>query len=498
MAKFISDEEMSKIELNSIDSKPSKKIISDEEMNILEASQPSEIDSAIRGAAQGASFGFADEVTGGVEALWEKAKGNPEEFGRLYQKSRDESREKYKLAEQVNPASYLTGQVGGAIGTSFVPGLQGASIGKLALQGAAQGLGSSEADLTKGEIGQAAIDTGLSAGLGAGIGYAAPKVMSGLSKIGSKVSGVLDDIGESSIKNATGATGKQLQNFEEGIGRKLYNEGQVRFADTAENIAQRVTQSSDEAIQNIDESLKLLDNQGVSLNVDDIVKSIQDNIDVLQKDPSKASIVKQLQNEIENTLNIGRKNPLSLSQAENIKRGYQSKVNWNTPETNPANRAISNIYKDSVEEAALKANPELSNVFTEGKKTFGRLAPIKEAAERRAAVQNQSQFGNLMDVASAGVGLYGVAEGDPLTSATAGIAGRRFIAPRIASSIGVSAFKIADALKSNPEQFGKFAKYLQDAASRGGNSLAATHFILQQTNPEYQETSSKLFGEDNE
>ena len=44
---------------------------------------------------------------------------------------------------------------------------------------------------------------------------------------------------------------------------------------------------------------------------------------------------------------------------------------------------------------------------------------------------------------------------------------------------------IEEQVKSNPQRFGKFAPVLQNAASRGPQGIAATHFILQ-NNPEYR------------
>jgi len=51
---------------------------------------------------------------------------------------------------------------------------------------------------------------------------------------------------------------------------------------------------------------------------------------------------------------------------------------------------------------------------------------------------------------------------------------------------------IGKMLQTTPEVFGKFTPILQKAAERGGNSLAATHFLLQQTQPEYQDMTSNL------
>jgi hypothetical protein len=52
---------------------------------------------------------------------------------------------------------------------------------------------------------------------------------------------------------------------------------------------------------------------------------------------------------------------------------------------------------------------------------------------------------------------------------------------------GAIAGKIIDwYAKNEPSKFGKFANAIAEAASRGPGALAATHYVLQQTNPEYR------------
>jgi len=179
---FISDDDMIKLEETQANPAPSN-IISDSEMAELEASQPSKLESATRGIVQGATAGFADEVSGGMEALWEAAKGNPTTFGELYKAKRDESRANFKKAEEANPKTYMAGQLGGAVGTGIATG--GAGLGALVAQGAAQGLGSSEADLTEGEFGEALKDTATGAGTAAILGGASKAVGGLASKLGS-------------------------------------------------------------------------------------------------------------------------------------------------------------------------------------------------------------------------------------------------------------------------------------------------------------------------
>lgn len=139
-------------------------------------SDVSQVESALRGAAQGASFGFADELTGAIEA----GLINPE---KTYEQARNESRANYAKAQEANPGTYIAGNVGGAIlpalvsgGTSAVgsglstAGLIGSAgaktiaglVGQGALQGGLQGLGESEGD----NIGDIARDVATGTALG--------------------------------------------------------------------------------------------------------------------------------------------------------------------------------------------------------------------------------------------------------------------------------------------------------------------------------------------
>lgn len=81
----------------------------------------SELESVVRGLAQGASFGFADELTGAFEA----ATGE-----KTYTQARDESRAAYDQAEKANPKSYLTGNIGGSLLGMFIPGMGWVNAGK--------------------------------------------------------------------------------------------------------------------------------------------------------------------------------------------------------------------------------------------------------------------------------------------------------------------------------------------------------------------------------
>lgn len=184
MGKFISDTDMEKMEGSG---KP--RFISDDDMAAHEENnQTSALESGLRGLAQGASLGFADEITGGLESL----RGD-----KTYEQARDESRANYHKAEDDNPLTYGAGQLGGGAATMLVPG---AGVAKLAGLGAAAGLGNSEAD----NIGDQAVDTLK----GAGIGLAA----SAIPGIGSMGKNVIDEVATTPLAGpAQGMVGKAMQ-----------------------------------------------------------------------------------------------------------------------------------------------------------------------------------------------------------------------------------------------------------------------------------------------
>lgn len=143
--------------------------------------------SALRGAGQGVTFGFADEMAGGLSALGSVF--SDEKFGDAYKRSRDEARELNRLAQEANPISFGTGAAVGGVGSSLIPVVgqvgrlgQGATLGARVLGGmkagaglgAAAGVGMSEADLTKGEIGGLAKDAAVSGAFGGAFGGAIP------------------------------------------------------------------------------------------------------------------------------------------------------------------------------------------------------------------------------------------------------------------------------------------------------------------------------------
>ena len=179
---------------------------------IEEKQAPSKLESAMRGYAQGGTFGLADELTAGIGAA--KDVLTRKDYSPL---SASDWRDAYKgwvgtvrradkEAKEANPMTYGAAEIGSGIATSFIPGARvlnpsaGASAAKMVGTGAAggglAGFGYSEAD----NLGDLAIDTAIGAGIGGAAGAVVPAGKYAIKKGGQ----ALDAIGDLS-KGASGA-----------------------------------------------------------------------------------------------------------------------------------------------------------------------------------------------------------------------------------------------------------------------------------------------------
>lgn len=183
--------------------------------------------SPVYGAANGATLGFGDEIIGGISTpiqaavnLLPKSLARRWDFAQApaadaYRMARDDYRGQDRAAQKASPGGYAAGELGGTVLSSFLPGLgvaKGAGalqvLGRTALAGAGAGLGNSQADLTQGDVGRAALDTGV----GAGAGLAAGGVGLGLGKLGryaaAKVVGIDETVARKAAAEAAETTAK--------------------------------------------------------------------------------------------------------------------------------------------------------------------------------------------------------------------------------------------------------------------------------------------------
>jgi hypothetical protein len=278
--------------------------------------QVSQTESAIRGGAQGLSFGFADEATARLESI---LKNKP------YEQALQESRAAYKQAQEANPITYTGSEFAGGVLPSFIPGIgqaaTGAKLGRLAAigagTGALSGLGFSEGETVE----QVAKDVGI----GTALGGALPVIPTAARYALEKAKPILDTGIKAGISAITGKGSQYLEKLER-------NPEQIKrmekiFTETApEEISKLSNQLADvatsdpfgkRALAYSRKSYKILDNAGDSIKIDrNQITEYLNNI-AASKSTSTSKVDKYLVEELSKRADdISKKYPETLNGRE--------------------------------------------------------------------------------------------------------------------------------------------------------------------------------------
>lgn len=147
-------------------------------------------EAALSGAVEGLTLSLDDEILGALQApvasVMSEKPLSLDELLNQYRTARDRRREQKAQIAKDRPGTVLAANLAGGLAPALFTGgssllatgakaLAPTTLKGIATVGGIAGLGASEADLTKGEISQAAIDTALGAGTGAILGKVAPK-----------------------------------------------------------------------------------------------------------------------------------------------------------------------------------------------------------------------------------------------------------------------------------------------------------------------------------
>lgn len=166
------EEERELAEIDSkLESQAPQGLSSDEEQELAQIDEqltridtPSATEAGARGAVQGLSFGFADEISGAVESAF---------TDKSYEESRDESRAAFDRAEKAHQAAFMGGEIVGGLASGIATGGAGAGMRGAAVLGGLYSLGSSNKTGT---------DLAKDAAIGAALGAAGEKVLRGIGK----------------------------------------------------------------------------------------------------------------------------------------------------------------------------------------------------------------------------------------------------------------------------------------------------------------------------
>lgn len=154
----------------------------------------------LEGAAQGVTFGFADEIEGGARALYGKITGDQRPIGDIYGEAVAKPRQRIKDAADTNPWAYYSGEIGSALavpGGLARVGIQGPlartvgqSLGTRSLAAAKEGAaygGAYGAGKSEGGAANMATGTLTGAGTGAAIGFAIPGAVDVAGAVGQRI-----------------------------------------------------------------------------------------------------------------------------------------------------------------------------------------------------------------------------------------------------------------------------------------------------------------------
>lgn len=184
------------------DAPPPARAVRPEDIASFDDEGPGAAEAAVRGFNQGATLGFADEAIAKIEealpwtrtTVGELAQGKVNKApAQTYVQARDAQRALERRTEEAQPEAYFGGQLAGGLAaeSALATATGGASLTPTAQAGlgAVAGLGNSQADLTKGEYGRAALDTAVGGAIGGVAGKLGQKVGEGLEWAGKKLGG---------------------------------------------------------------------------------------------------------------------------------------------------------------------------------------------------------------------------------------------------------------------------------------------------------------------
>lgn len=445
----------------------------------------------LAGLSQGLTAGFADEMTGGLEAVYDDVKsvftGGP---AGNYEASRDKYRGAVKDAAEAAPLTYGAANIAGAV-ASPISKIPGVGAGRFAnaskaitqglAQGAIQGLGESE------ELSQDGLSDALTgAAMGSGFGAAG----SAVGAVGSKIADKLPEWRRAMALNAIKPHMGDMLRLED---RQIAD----RVADAVSEVAfpgmggaklsEKLGQKVDEAGRTIGAIRQEADDLGAAVNLDRPRQRF-DAEAAFSEGPGKkgANLAADWADEYATNgaqRSVGDTAEILSDLAEHAK---YDKIGAITPEASAAQN-LRREYVSSMEGAmGEKLGAERMGDYAKAKDTFGMYKEADKLLDKNLARQStKSPFGFRDLVAAKGVsgggkGVLGTAQD------IAAAMSIKLVRERGGTTGAWAAGKLEKALANNPNA-GKYAQAIAEAAGRGANALDATIHTLQQTDPEFRQ-----------
>lgn len=467
--------------------------------------------SAALGASQGASMGWGDEGAGLVAGVGKDLMAGHFPTMDSYRGARDSFRNTIDESKKVNPKTFIAGEIAGGIATS--PLMGEATIPRMIGMGAAQGMGNSNADLTRGEYGQAAVDTGIGGGLGGVFGV--------LGKAFSP--NAAEEVAQTRAAKALGYTKrflkkpKDLKRAKE-VGQTMLDEGVITPLAGAEEMAGRVSGLAEKSGSEIGKYLK-----GVGTGFDPN-KAIAE-IETLRP-PQHGGDYDVVHNALDRaieTIKAHGSGPLDFNEANKLKGLLQEagKFNSNSEALNIGTRRMAaGKFRGSMDQqlddiasnqhvlqtspmapegsipttsggayqakTPMQSKAELQG-FLKNKKVYGATQDAEKALSNRISSEAGNKTIGLTDVIAAG---SEVAAGSPMGAL--GLVGLKrgaerygnqtvsFAANKAAKVSKQAVAKVADVLKTDPKLLGHYAELFRKAIQTGALQTTLHDLLLDQ------------------
>lgn len=292
---------------------------------------------AARGAAQGVTLGFGDEIEGAVKAGMAKMQGDERDFSDIYADKRDQARKENAMSQEISPAGYFAGEIGGGIGTALATGGLSAGVRGAAVLGGLSGVGLSN---------RTGSDLVADAAIGATFGAAGEKVFKG---VGNKIRNVFRNTKNVKATQAFTELGetKLPRNVEfERVTIKDIWEGNYNSADEwllSKNATKLATKGMDESPELVNDILEREFNlagqqlkaaktrlgEDVTISADSAIKQLNDELGEIANVFGSKNAIKKVQSDILSPIEEGTfgslnetfdVNALTIEQAHKLKR----------------------------------------------------------------------------------------------------------------------------------------------------------------------------------
>ena len=458
-----------------------------------------------KGFADTATYGFSDEIGG----AWNAITGQGD-----YRESRDYQRGLSDTAQDKNTGAYYSGMAGAILPTLAATATKAPTLANAvkagAVEGATFGAGGSEAELLDGDVKGLAKDVAI----GASVGAAIPVAMKGAGKAVGKVS---DVIGDTNIAKAFKG-GADVRKFGDAdAATDLAN----RLHEAVKGVYDDTYKASSEARRKFTQELGSTAVEGRGI-VDDLAQFAGRHGDdgMSKLSPKQAESLAELTGRIQEPQNAQslygmwdelnrlktewEGSSLTANTSEYSKRlgvlmrGIKSKLHGMSDDLAKADAATSsaldkrNLLKmtDQNAESFLsslgsrnKGNRRQAVYDMLAKKRPDLLAEI-DNHQTYKAFQGQGGFGSDYGLRTGVGATVGYSVGGPAGAAVGGVLSSPRTQMQILTRSGDMVQRIQSKLPSMPM---RYQQAFQDAARRGGNATAVTHFLLSNQDPEYRQ-----------